>query len=78
MLCAFGPDIWGKASGTGQPSAPHTVSSQCGLQLFQVLDGEFKRNLLQKKGKKKYGKRPTDVFTLGPVLCLEMFSQWQT
>lgn len=27
MQCAFGPDIWGKASGTGQPSAPHTVSS---------------------------------------------------
>lgn len=27
MLCAFGPDIWGKASGTGQTSTPHTFVS---------------------------------------------------
>ena len=64
--------------GSLQPHTQSPVIGQWGLQLLQVLDGEFKRSLLQEKERKKNGKRPIDVFTLGPVLCLEMFSQWQT
>ena len=60
-----------------------SIIGQWGLQLLEVLDGEFNRNSpagkrKEKKKKNQNIKEPTAVFTLGPVLQLKLFSQRQT
>lgn len=77
MLCAFGPDVWGKAKGPMAVSSPETVFNNWTVGLTvktspakQPLDGEYKKTSPAGKSKegKKNIKESTVIFTLGPIL----------
>lgn len=78
--CALGPDVWRRANGKRAVLSPKTVFDNWTMGLTvnagptkQTLDREYKRNSPAEKRKKKIERT---IFTLGPVLHLELFSQW--